>query len=279
MRTSTLRCLTTAIAILFVTLALAAAVHAAGAVNIDACQTLITPNTVYKLTRDISTCGECLVVAGDRITIDLQNHRLIGTCTFDAGITDNGTPYSLTVVKNGKISGFRFGIVLSGSRASVIGVEAHDNSDAGIALLGTGSLIKSSMARHNEGFGILIGERGQVQQSDASNNGGTGISIAASNCLVTMNSANNNGDVGIFTKIGHCTVSFNTANNNGGAGIVVSATHNLVTQNTAMGNNGDSDIDFRIQCPSDVTFNTSSAGFPASYQLTSSPACRTAHNE
>lgn len=137
-----------------VTLALAAALtwlpaaHAAGVVNIDSCQILSIPNTTYKLTQDITACGTCFVVAGDRITVDLQGHSLIWTCP-GAGITDNGLPISLTVVKNGAIGGFGFGIGLSGTRASVIGVEANGNLFAGIVVFGTGSLVKSSVARNN----------------------------------------------------------------------------------------------------------------------------------
>jgi hypothetical protein len=68
-----------------VTLALAAALswapaaHAAGGVNINSCRTLDSPNTTYTLTVDLSTSGDCLVVAADRITIDLRGTRSSAT--------------------------------------------------------------------------------------------------------------------------------------------------------------------------------------------------------
>ena len=67
-----------------VTVALVAALtwvsvaSAAGALNITSCQTLSTPNAVYKLTADLTSCGDCLVVASNRITIDLQGTRSPG---------------------------------------------------------------------------------------------------------------------------------------------------------------------------------------------------------
>ena len=53
----------------------ASAATAAGAVNISSCQTLSSPNTVYNLTANLTRCGDCLVVANSRITIDLQGSR------------------------------------------------------------------------------------------------------------------------------------------------------------------------------------------------------------
>ena len=68
-------------AIITITLlaALGFAVRAdAGAVTIDTCQTLSIPNTVYKLTADLTSTGDCLIVAADKITIDLQGHTIAG---------------------------------------------------------------------------------------------------------------------------------------------------------------------------------------------------------
>jgi hypothetical protein len=68
----------------------ASVASAVGAVNISSCQTLSTPNTVYKLTTNLTRCGDCLVVANNRITIDLQGHSIIGRCQHSAGVTDGG---------------------------------------------------------------------------------------------------------------------------------------------------------------------------------------------
>ena len=67
------RRIATVIAVALVTaLAGAHQARAAGAVNIDSCQTLSGGNTTFKLTADLTSCDTCLVVAADKITIDLQ---------------------------------------------------------------------------------------------------------------------------------------------------------------------------------------------------------------
>jgi hypothetical protein len=263
-------------------LAWANGAHADGVVNISTCQFLDTPNTVYKLTADLTSCGgPCLVVTGDRITIDMQNHAITGCGgARTAAISDQGAVHDLIVVKNGAVSEFDTGLSLgTSSRVSVIGVEASSNG-LGI-LVGPKALVKSSVARNNNTRGISAGERSQIQQSDASDNGQVGIA-AGGHTLVTMSSANNNGAVGILAG-DRATISFNTANNNGNVGIfaavqgLVFLNPNLVTQNTAMGNGL---YDFFLSCPSDVTFNTSS-GLPTSYRLFEVfgfPPCKLAHN-
>ena len=68
---------------------LASRADADGAVNINTCQTLSTPNTVYKIIADLTSCGFCLIVAADRITIDLQGHSITSSCGPSLpGITD-----------------------------------------------------------------------------------------------------------------------------------------------------------------------------------------------
>ena len=91
----------------------ASVASAAGAVNISSCQTLSTSNTVYKLTTNLTRCGDCLVVANNRITIDLQGHSIIGQCKNSAGVTDDGIARDLTVVTNGSIASFAVGVLLA----------------------------------------------------------------------------------------------------------------------------------------------------------------------
>ena len=254
-----------------VTLALAAALtwlpaaHAAGVINIDSCQFLTTPGTTYKLTTDLSSCGDCLAVLADRVTVDLQGHSITSTCEdFGSAVTDFGVPRDLIVIKDGAISAYPIGIGLFVStRVTVVGLEVTGARFVGIGT-GAKSLVKSCVARDNHpesiATGIAVGDRGQVQECDASNNN-LGI-LCESQCLITRNTANNSA-VGILAG-SKSTVSFNTANDNGFFGISVGE-GSLVTRNTATGNAGF--VDFFVGCPSTVTFNTSSFGFPASYNL------------
>ena len=160
MRTPTPRCLAIAFAVLCFALGSTGA-DAAGVVNISTCQTLSTPDTVYRLTEDLTACDECLIVTADRITIDLQGHSIIGTCD-GSGVGIAGQDVDLTTVRNGSISGFGGGIdLLFSHRSQVLNVHAVDNLFAGI-FVGTQSLVKSSSASGSL-FGILADERSQIQ--------------------------------------------------------------------------------------------------------------------
>ena len=80
MPTQSLRVVVVLAVALVTALAGADRASAAGAVFIDACQTLSDANTTYKLTTDLTSCGDCLVVANNKITIDLQGHSITSTC-------------------------------------------------------------------------------------------------------------------------------------------------------------------------------------------------------
>ena len=260
---------------------------AAGAVNIMACQTLSTPNTVYKLATDLSSCDTCLIIAADRVTIDLQGRSITSTCPNSlntAAITDQKNPFNLITVKNGTVQGYTTGVELSSTRASVLGITATNNLGTGILVSGSQGLVKASEVSGSF-VGIQIRDHGQVQQSNAHNDGFVGIFAAGDNCLLTMNTANFNVSTfglsfGIVTAFANkCTVSYNTASNNGGIGIDAGAEFggngHLVNHNVALNNA----VDYVIRCPSDVTNNTSTNGFPASYLTTGPPTgCRFVNN-
>jgi hypothetical protein len=234
--------------------------RAAGAVLIDACQTLSVPNTTYKLTTDLTSCDTCLVVAANKITIDLQGHSITNTgCPgSNAAISDQEFPFDVLTVKNGTVSNWFGGVFLSAStRVSVLGVTATNNA-IGI-IVGPQGLVKSSEASGNVD-GIVVGSRGQVEQCNAHHNG-FGIVNIFEDCLITKNTANDN-VTGI--TVSKCTVSYNTANNNVSLGIIVYRRHSQVTRNVAL-DNGFRDYYF-LECPIDVTYNESTNGFPVGYE-------------
>jgi hypothetical protein len=256
---------------------------AAGVINVSSCQTLSTPNTVYKLIANLTRCGDCLVVANNRITIDLQGHSITGQCKNSAGVTDGGIARDLTVVKNGSIASFAVGVLLvSSTRNHVRDIRVTSNL-IGI-WAGDESLVTSCSATFNRaadeefGYGIIVGDHSQVEACDASHNGLVGI-LAGNHCLITRNTANRNVDAGIATG-GSCTVSFNTANLNEFDGIDVgdgssaSGAHSLVTGNSVYGN-GDGGIE--VTCPSDVTNNT--AFYNGSNDTFRGTSCHTTNNE
>jgi parallel beta-helix repeat protein len=241
---------------------------AAAVVTIAACDTLSTFGQTYNVTADLhADGGDCLVVGNNRITINLQGHSIIQDkpSAFGAGITDGGIPRDVTVVKNGSITGFVFGIELdSSTRNDVRNVTVFENALDGI-LVGDNSLVKAVAASDNGLTGILGGDgirgkdRAQVQDSEASGNGANGIRVG-NLCLVTGNTAEENLEDGIATG-GSCTVSRNTASNNDDDGIDVGhegefdGSKSLVTANLTDDN---FDVGRRVKCPSTVTNNVSS---------------------
>lgn len=263
---------------------------AAAATTITTCGPLTKLGETYNLANDLTSCGTCLTVANNRITINLKDYVIIGDCgggptlavtDIAAGISDGGVARNLTTVRDGGIGGFDVGIDLTSStRSTVLNVIALGNLFAGIAV-GDHSLVKSNLAVLNFVDGIVVGERGQVQDNIASLNGfdGFGDGIYAGNrCLITRNSAEGNAEDGIATG-GSCTVSFNDASGNDDDGINVGAdgdfdgSRSLVTGNTAFDNG---DVGIEAQCPSTVTFNTAS-GNDLNYNLFGTPPCD-AHN-
>jgi hypothetical protein len=143
-------------------------------------------------------------------------------------------------------------------------------------VVGPQGLVKGSEASGNK-VGIEVGPRGQVQQCNSHDNVFAGITGFGDNCLITANTANSNTEFGIVTgppaeppgaSGNRCTVSFNTANDNGRIGIDAGAsfggTGHLVTGNVALDNG---EFDYAVLCPSTVTNNDSTNGFPASYLL------------
>ena len=89
---------------------------AGAATPIDSCRTLSTFGGSYVLASDLESCGTCLVVANDRITIDLAGHTIAGSCALRHreygrnhgchGWRVPGTRRQGTTVKNGTITGF-----------------------------------------------------------------------------------------------------------------------------------------------------------------------------
>jgi len=274
-------------------LAWTAGARAADVVNISSCQMLRMPNTVYRLIADLSSCGTCLIVANNRITINLQGHSITGSCdpsmapdVVPTGISDGGTARDLTTVRDGSIFGFRHGVDLFFStRSQLLNVEASWNEFYGIRL-GQNSLAKGCSAAHNGFNGVTVGDRSEVRGCDVrfngtEENGGNGI-FAGDHCLVTQNRAHDNVENGIATG-GFCTVSFNTASHNADDGIDVGADedldgrHSLIAHNTT---NDNGDIGIEAACPSAVTFNASSGNRRLNYSLVDSDApCHTVGNK
>jgi Right handed beta helix region len=204
-------------------------VDATAGTAIDSCGTLSALGATYVLTRDLESCGTCLVVANDRITIDLGGHAIGGFCGGE-GVSDGGQPRHRTTVKNGAITGFDVGINLVFSTHNVLrDVESSENSGIGI-IAGPRSLIKDCVIKDNGSTGILILEYGQVQNCFVTGHlAATASGISAGNHQLIRDNWVENNAVGILAG-DFSTVSFNTLSHNMFSGLSV-GNHSLGTGN------------------------------------------------
>jgi len=251
-------------------------VASAGAAEaITSCPTTLnTFGGTYVLADDLESCGTCLVVANDRITIDLAGHTISGLCGGD-GVSDGGTARQGTTVKNGAITGFEVGVLLpTSTRNQILNLTSSANSAIGI-IVGEYSLVKGSagttgppclienngqngiiftctlssegcasfgriqdctIAGHvtNGGFGIIGGDRMFVRGNSVEDNG-VGI-LVGDFSNVSFNDSSNNVATGLFAGK-RALVTGNTTKWNGTAGITTGGNTN-VSHNTSNNNGG-----------------------------------------
>jgi parallel beta-helix repeat protein len=238
--------------------ALGSPAPAAAVTPVSACTDLTKAGETYILTTDISSGPVCFLVLADRITLDLAGHTITGPSTTlgSVGIWENNVPRTSTVVKNGRVTNFAFGIYLNfSSRSTIRGVTTSDNRVG--MVIGPSSLVKDCTVQRNLQSGIVTGDGVQVEScliggDDNNGNGEFGL-VGGQRMLVTKNTASGNGQSGILVGISS-TVTHNTANDNSVDGIAVGQ-KSLVTLNTANAN-GDDGIE--AVCPSTVTNNQAS---------------------
>ena len=275
---------------------LAAAGTAAAVTPIDACGALTRPGETYVLTADLQSDGVCLLVAADRVTIDLRGHTITGPGFADgAGIWDGDVPRQLTTVKNGSIKNFFVGVLLEVSSNNTLRSLNTSFNSVGMAV-GPLSLIKGCTVHDNQLFGIVAGDRGQIEgcrvggapvwgdachttesgevvctTPDALGNVATGI-VGGSRMLITRNEINGNGWWGVSVGPGS-TITYNTVLSNGFDGIFADVrslvTGNLVEKNQLYG--------IHVFCASTLTMNTLGENVAGAFFF-ENPGCIGNHN-
>jgi hypothetical protein len=247
--------------------ALGSPAPAAAVTPVNACADLTKAGETYVLTADITFPlgrAACFVVLADRITLDLNGHTMTGPgAVFDGqvGISDNNQARTSTVVKNGSVRAFEFGLLLQQStRSTVRGVTASDNVVG--MVIGPNSLVKDCTVQRNLQDGIQAGDGVQVEGcliggDDATGNAGNGGSgiLGGQRMLVTRNTVIGNVGTGIVVDA-DSTVTHNTASGNEATGIGVGE-RSLVTHNTA--NNNSFNGIFTFSARNTVSFNTANA--------------------
>ena len=244
----------TAIASLFV---LAAAGTAAAVTPIDACGALTRFGETYVLTADLQSDGVCLLVAADRITIDLRGHTITGPdFGTGAGIWDGDTPRQSTTVRNGSIQNFFVGVLLEVSSNNTLRSLNTSSNFVGM-WVGPLSLVKGIRPSsapdpdcivQNNVFGIValdhgpIENRGQIENcviggapvwGDACHKTESGEVVCTtpgnignvvfgvfggSRMLITRNKIQGNGQHGVLAG-SFSTITYNTVKDNGADGI------------------------------------------------------------
>jgi parallel beta-helix repeat protein len=174
-----------------------------------------------------------ITIASDDVTIDLNDHALVGVAQALDGILVMGARTNITV-RNGSLLGWPGDGVDAGAAANsqLRNLNAARNSGVGLRL-GEGGLISGCTARINTLDGIIASSGCRVIDCTTSRNGSEGLIIGAGStiegCTAFENTAN-----GISAGLGSSVVNC-TAYSNGTNGILMANGGVLVATNPASG--------------------------------------------
>jgi len=171
--------------------------------DITACQTIATSGS-YRLTKNLSAKGDCLVVTASRVEIDLQGHTIRGNGT-GIGVGDEpGFPPSsfsqfAITLRNGTIANFRTGVSLDGTEGGVVEqTRVVESGDVGITL--RSGRVRSNVVLDVDGtFGIQVRFAGVVADNYVEQVGSFGI-VVSSGSTVIGNSVFITGVHGVATE-------------------------------------------------------------------------------
>ena len=218
----------------FVGLALAVALGRdalAAPKNIKTC-TMIPDSGSYVLTANLSAAGDCLVVAADFVTIDLNGFTIAGNGS-GSGIRSDGDFRQGIRITNGTIRGFQTGVdfAFTGAQITVERLHVIGNSNVGIGV-NQQALVKDCVLAEN-GDGINVGARSLLTGNDSSFNTASGIAAGVGSTIIG-NTVGVNGNNGLVAG-NSSTVLNNTAQVNGNFGLHVTCPSNVLG-NTATNN-------------------------------------------
>ncbi len=162
-----------------------------GGKRIGRCKTIDKPGS-YRLIRNLTTSGDCLVIEADHVTINLNGYRIQGDNSLGSCITDNGDQRVGVVIINGTVTNCFIGLSLSDTDSCKIEeVRALNNVDGGIEV-DDGCIVKNNVASGNGGDGIRADDDNVIVQNTASNNSFDGIQ-AGEDSTIQQNAADGNG--------------------------------------------------------------------------------------
>ena len=181
------------------------------------CQTISQPGS-YTLTKNLSSTGDCIVIASDFVTLDLAGFTISGNGTASSvGIHEApGTVFPGfrgVVIRNGSVTNFGVGIEFSVSDGvTVENVNASANANNGLILLNR-AVVRSSRFDDNGNNGLTVGDGAMITSNTATRNGNVGFA-AATGALIVNNVAINNKLSGISQDCPGAAIA-NTVSNNG----------------------------------------------------------------
>jgi hypothetical protein len=184
--------------------------------NLNNCQTISQPGS-YVVNRNLAAAGDCLVVAADSVTIDLDGFTITGNGT-GSGIVESpalATRRNVSV-RNGTVTGFVNGVFFEhGESVTVERVNASGNSGSGISA-GNYATVRANHASFNGDAGIRADKGANVSGNTVARNAGSGI-IVFEGGNVSANSVRANTGRGIVVDcpglVFANTMSNNTAGN------------------------------------------------------------------
>ena len=181
------------------------------------CQTISQPGS-YALTKNLTSTGDCIVIASDNVTLDLAGFTISG----------NGSPTSVgiheapgtvfpgfrgVVIRNGNVTNFGVGIEFFVSDGvTVENVNSSSNANNGLVLLNR-AVVRSSRFDDNAGNGLSVGDGAMITGNTATRNGNVGIG-AGTGAMILNNVAINNKQSGISQDCPGAAIA-NTVSENG----------------------------------------------------------------
>lgn len=167
---------------------------------------------VFRLTADLTCPGRGLIVGGPDTVIDLNGHTITGS---GGAVGIGGLPgadISGSVVRDGTLRGFDFGVRLVGADVVVRGVTTRGGTH-GIVLIGPGVRVVDATATGAARNGIRVrsSTMASVRESAGSANG-RGIVARAPRTAIFDNVARDNTILGIYARpVGGVRGARNTA--------------------------------------------------------------------
>jgi len=172
-----------------------------------------------------------ITIMSDNVTIDLNDHALVGVAQALDGIRVEGTRTNI-VVRNGSLNNWPGDGVDAGNavNSQLRNVNSADNSGVGLRV-GEGSLVTGCTARTNALDGIITSSGCRVIDCTTSRNGSEGLIVGTANtiegCTAFENAAN-----GISAGVGSSVLNC-VAYSNGTNGILAANTGFLTPTNPA----------------------------------------------